>query len=409
MEIKSWFLDTKIKGLNLSLEMAIGEYLELSQDILRKNEFQRRRVKTAGKTYSLLRKDLLQGCVMPPIILAVTEKYGEGINEKVKAVLAKGKVEDEDKKELGDFIESAVRSKEFLILDGLQRTYTLLECIADAEKQGIIDRFVNYKIRVEIYIGLTKTGILYRMMTLNTGQSPMTFRQQIEILYYDYIDNKELPDNIEVLKEIDDRPIEKLAQYKFNDVVDMYYSRLTGAAKPIDRETLVSQLRELDFLENFGQIQPEEKDELQTLLMAYNSFVGRLEELSHWQFEPNEEAIGVLRPFGKSIVGIFSKVQPMSGFGAECNRLLKQGKITKIADLAEVIGNSSFKNENPNEAINTLIKILNEISSTATKIGDAQRNYFQLCFRQLLNDSTDSFQDLSTCWINAQEQYNSLY
>ena len=65
--------------------------------------------------------------------------------------------------------------------------------------------------------------------------------------------------------------------------------------------------------------------------------------------------------------------------------------------------------EDPQEALNQLIQILDQIADRARKIGDEQRAYFQICFRQLLNDETDTFQNLSNCWLAAQEKFNVLY
>lgn len=98
-----------------------------------------------------------------------------------------------------------------IILDGLQRTYTILDLESELVKEHddeTLDRVLNNSIRVEIYLGINKIGILYRMLTLNTGQTPMSIRHQIEILYSDYLD-KSIND-ITLLRETDSRPIKTL-------------------------------------------------------------------------------------------------------------------------------------------------------------------------------------------------------
>lgn len=409
MNFNSWLIDTKINGLNVAVEMTIGEYAELANAILASNEFQRRRVKTSGRTYELLRRDLFDGCIMPPLILAVTEHYGGQIAAKILGIVNKGKLLKKDSDLLERHILQAINAKELIILDGLQRTHTIRQCIDEAESEQL-ESFLTLKIRAEIYIGLTKMGLLYRMMTLNTGQTPMSFRHQIEILYHDYIDNDNLPDRIQIFKEVDAERIDSIGKYKYQDVIDMFYGFTTGAPKSVDRESLVTQLRELDFLESYEGQRAEEQDNLQTLLRLYNLFVWTLNESAEgWEFTSEEGDRHVERPFGKSIYTIFSKVQPMSGFGAECQRLLKQKQIRSLNQLDKIINGCSFKQHNPEEALNDLIIILDQISSTAKKIGDAQRSYFQLCFRQLFNAESDSYQDLSSCWLAAQEQYETLF
>lgn len=73
LQFNSWLIDRKIRAVNVGVDIPLGEYSELAGALLRKNELQRRRIASAGKVYELLRRDLLQGCVMPPIILAVSE------------------------------------------------------------------------------------------------------------------------------------------------------------------------------------------------------------------------------------------------------------------------------------------------------------------------------------------------
>ena len=50
----------------------------------------------------------------------------------------------------------------------------------------------------------------------------MSFRHQLEILYNDYIDSKNLGHGIEVLREVDERRARGAGKYKFSDVVDMF-------------------------------------------------------------------------------------------------------------------------------------------------------------------------------------------
>ena len=164
------------------------------------------------------------------------------------------------------------------------------------------------------------------MMTLNTGQTPMTFRHQIEILYHDYIDSQNLPEGITVIREVDEMRSRGVGKYKYADVVDVN-AYATGLPQSIDREALVTKLRELDFIEYY---QPESDDMLQ-LLRTYNRLVTRINNLS-----PNWQALGlpagafeVECPFGNSVPSILSKVQPMTGFGAECHRLVRSGQIKK--------------------------------------------------------------------------------
>lgn len=111
-----------------------------------------------------------------------------------------------------------------VILDGLQRSYTIKGLIEEMEKNDDDDkqRVYSNKIRAEIYIGINKLGILYRMLTLNTGQTQMSTRHQIEIIYSDYVDTD--IEGIRLLREVDDQSPRRQGEYKFQDVIEGFTS-----------------------------------------------------------------------------------------------------------------------------------------------------------------------------------------
>lgn len=413
MNYRRWIVDQKVRGLNVSADMTIGEYYDLSQQIMDKNQLQRKRVGGSSRTYELLRRDLIEGCVVPPLILAVTEAFHAqktDIGDAIQACLDDPHSVEQHRTILEQFIDLAAKQSEMLILDGLQRTFTIRQCIDDAQKSDQLDHFRRRPLRVEIYIGLRKLGLLYRMMTLNTGQTPMSFRHQIEIMYQDYLDADNLPEGMTVIREVEGARARGLGKYKYQDVVDMFYAFTTGNPQSIDRPALVAQLKELDFLEDF---QPEEEgQDLLRLLTVYHRFVLRINSLAGtWHFDPAATSIGsdVARPFGTDIVSIFGKVQAMTGFGAEAHRLIReQHKYGGLDALELRLGELAFGSD-AEEALNMLVQILDQIAQKAKKIGDAQRAYFQLAFRKLFHPESEAFLDLSQCWLAAQEQYETMY
>jgi hypothetical protein len=113
--------------------------------------------------YSRLRLDLLKGCVMPPITLAI-------ISEKTILPI---KVSDAEK-----YINDHI--KEAFILDGIQRISALYKTYEEQE----IDKQLDLKrpLFVNLLICKSMDNLLYRMITLNNGQKPMSANHQIEIL-----------------------------------------------------------------------------------------------------------------------------------------------------------------------------------------------------------------------------------
>lgn len=157
----SKIFDQRINSWNLYVESTFGEYLKFAKNIINNNELQRKRVKTSKTIYSLLKNDLQKGCIMPPLVLAL-----------VKTDIID--VENPNQEKLLQYINE--NSKNVLLLDGLQRTYTLIDADTEMEKKSEEEyqKFLENKLRLEIYVEINKFGILYRMLTLNTGQTPMS-------------------------------------------------------------------------------------------------------------------------------------------------------------------------------------------------------------------------------------------
>lgn len=397
----SWLIDKKIKGINVTADLKLEEYWKMAKDILEKNEFQRRKVNTKGNTYSLLKRDLIQGCIMPPIILAVTESFGEGIKHKIESIIDNGLLTEADKEILSEFIVQAFIKGELLILDGMQRSFTIGSALNQASPEEL-ELLIKHSLRVEIYLGLSKMGILYRMFTLNTGQTPMSFRHQLEMLYYDYLDEDNLPDGISVLREIDEGRARGIGMYKYQDVIDMFYSFSTGTSQSIDKETLVSKLKEMEFLEKYNS----ESEDMIKLLEVYHKYVLKMNELSgDWKFTNPE----VDRPFGSNVASIFGKVQSMTGFGSACSKLIRVGIYSNLSDIEDTISKLEFLEGDSQTGLDQLVVVLDEVAKSAKKIGNAQRAYFEIAYRELLNPESDTYLDLTECWLHAQEKYRILY
>lgn len=405
MNFNSCLKDKKIKGLNFSIDISINEYWNLAEQITDENEFQRKRVSSSNKPYALLKKDLFEGCIMPPIILSTTDDFSREYAQVISDALNSDHIEDH-REAMQALIEEAFDRKQLIILDGLQRTYTISQCLKELE--GSTENFKNHTIRVEVYVGLSKMGILYRMMTLNIGQTPMSFRHQVEALYHDYVDKDIEGFGLKLITETDQSRVTSIGHYKYQEAIDMFHAYTTGQPQSVDRKTVLDEMRKIEFLESYN---PSGDDEdLLSVLKSYNDLIKLIDEKSEdWQLS-NEftKEYDIERPFGENVFKIFSKVQPMTGFGAECHRLLRQKHYNNLADLSDELSKCEFQFD-IDEGLSSLIFSLEDIQKRATKIGDAQRRYFQMCFRNLLNKDSDSYLDLSSCWKTGKETYDSLY
>lgn len=385
MIVRDRIFDNRIDSLNLLIETTIEEYYNLSKNILENNEFQRRRVKSSSSVYSLLKTDLREGCVIPPIVLAL-------------AMEAKPKKDETD----DNLVETINNNKEkLIILDGLQRTYTIRDLVIELIEKDDPDKekVLKGKLRIEIYIGINKLGILYRMLTLNTGQTPMSSRHQIEIIYSDYIQSG--VDGITLIKEVDgDTPNEE-GVYKFRDIIEGFTSYLDRDYLTIDRTDILDNIKSLEKLagENKGS------DLFLEFLKTYNNFVKKMNLIgSSWEFDETglEQKLNG-QPFARTALRIFNKSQVMTGFGSALGKLMDFDAIKNTLEVQEMI--DKLSSENIDHILNTLIIRLDSIRVVAKKIGNDQRMFFHFFFRELFDNKSDGYLNIENSINEAFKQY----
>lgn len=111
--------------------------------------------------YSRLRNDLKLGCVIPPITLAfITGDKKEKIGEK--------------------YINEQIQNG--FVLDGIQRLSAIHRAAEEIEDEVSKAIFLSRTLHLNIIISPSMDKLLYRMITLNNGQKPMSPRHQIDIL-----------------------------------------------------------------------------------------------------------------------------------------------------------------------------------------------------------------------------------
>lgn len=157
MEIFDIEHDLVLQGIVANGYMTYADAFVYLVPLISRTDFQRKL--QDRKFYQKLERDIEGGCVMPPITVAfVMEKtqYPKSLQE------CKGLVEGN--------IENA------FVLDGIQRLNTL----SRLNESSKLDK--NKKIYINFIFCDSTDKLLYRMITLNNGQRPMTPRHQVEAL-----------------------------------------------------------------------------------------------------------------------------------------------------------------------------------------------------------------------------------
>lgn len=376
--------DNRINADNYSDVMTLGEYYDLIKDCLIDNEYQRRRVRNSGSIYNLLKQDIIKGCIMPPIVLAICDDQPEVNNLKDLLRTNSGKIK---------------------ILDGLQRSYTIKEVINEYHNALWNETNpLNNLIRVEVYVGINKLGILYRMLTLNAGQTRMSTRHQIEIIYSEYKNNCDVP-GVRLLTELDNVSPRELGEYKFRDVVEGFTSFLQKDYLPLDRQDILDSVRDLERVSTVATSGSLFYD----FVNVYHHLVYKLSTCNSicWNDDQLCHEAGIYGvPFANTFTSLLNKSQSLTGFGCAVAELIDRKTFFDIKFLHDKI--ESINNYSLDAGFIRIIANLEWIRSNAKKIGNDQRKFFYCFFLVFLDPYSPTFMDFTLAVDKAYDNFKNL-
>ena len=200
----NFYQDQVIKSLVISGEATYGYAIDNIYPLLDQFESQRKLLDV--KFYERLERDILKGCIMPPITLAFVRKDSSELN---------------DLESITEYINSEINNG--YILDGIQRLNTLVRARNSSEQEFDYSK----KILLNIVIANNPDMLLYRMITLNNGQKPMSPRHQIEILTKEIFNFENLKIDVQTEKERAERTIR--GAFNLGDIARGYLAFLTNA------------------------------------------------------------------------------------------------------------------------------------------------------------------------------------
>jgi hypothetical protein len=291
------------------------------------------------------------------------------------------------------------KPEDLKILDGLQRTYSLIE-VYNTNKEYFDNLDNEYLVRIEVYLSITDTGILYRMLTLNTGQTPMSLRHQLEILFSKYL-GAEIS-GTKILKEVDDQPVNSFDEFKFSDLIDGYNSFLEKNELPIGRFEILKTVQTIEFISKDNADKesfqfPKFVDSYSLCVRVFNE---RFKDWTYPKDEVPEEFKIDSNPFGKEVYKIFNKSQPITGFGSAVAQLISLDIVKDLNEVDEILNELIFVDED----LLRLNKSLDEVRQESKKIGNGQRIFFRLFFKYLLDSESGVYKNVSESLEKAQKR-----
>ncbi|GAA5527765.1 hypothetical protein [Herpetosiphon gulosus] len=217
IKISSIDYDDVIKGKfitgSTNYSFAIDNLIELINklDIQRKLQ--------SARFYKRLEKDIIDGCIMPPLTIAFIDKIDI--------------INNYNDNQIEEYVNREIHNA--FILDGIQRLNTL-DRIKDNEK---VNR--NKRIFLNIIICESMDNLLYRMITLNNGQRPMTVRHQIEILMGNIYNFDNL--SLSLKNEKDKSNLKE--SFNKSDIINAYIAFLSASTNIENQKIIESKMNEL--------------------------------------------------------------------------------------------------------------------------------------------------------------------
>lgn len=212
--------DTVIEGKVLVTETNYRLALDSLIQLIDKLDLQRNLQKS--KLYERLSRDMVKGCVMPPLTIAFLSAEAS---------------QQHDKEHYESFVNKNIDRA--FVLDGIQRLNTLKRTFDNYGERLNLEQ----PLFLDIIICESKDKLLYRMITLNNGQKPMSARHQIEILAEHFLGGNDIPIRIQTEKQkLQAKPARAFHKA---DIVKAYIAFITGLLNYDNQKIIEEKMDEL--------------------------------------------------------------------------------------------------------------------------------------------------------------------
>lgn len=218
MKIYDTDFDLVINGVVAIGSISYKESIEKLVPLISKTDFQRKL--QDKRFYEKLERDIEKGCVMPPITLAY-------VNDTINV--------NSSIKDISEYFNE--NHQKSFVLDGIQRLNTLSR-VAENKKLDL-----DKKLYVNIVFSDSVDKLLYRMITLNNGQKPMTPRHQVEMMMANVFDFDAL--GIEIQSEKERAEKVKINSFSKSDIVQAYLAYMANTPMVDNKKIIQEKMDEL--------------------------------------------------------------------------------------------------------------------------------------------------------------------
>lgn len=235
--------DDRLRNYCVTARCTYRDFLNLTESAERNLEIQRAIIK-GTKAYATLRSDLKRGCVLPPIVLAVSVQLRIDVSAGANVDLDQLSID-----------LSSVTSEGVYVIDGLQRTNAIRQTAGELEGEEL-EAFLNRLLRIEMWLNIPFGAIAYRMLLLNAGQRPMSVKHQVEILSSKLVDDLgEIP-NLDIFRVLETRRRTQPGQFQLAKIAQAFQAWLQGQPNLDLRNIVMEELLAESAIEVLGQTVP---------------------------------------------------------------------------------------------------------------------------------------------------------
>lgn len=378
-------VDRRINGLSISATITIGDYMTwfLNHGLANKLEDQRPVMKS--RTANMIRKrlveDLKLGAVIPPIVIGFTIED------------ALDTIKDAN---INDILKNNINNA--TIIDGMQRSEALREAIDSSPEISHND------LRLDIWITPNAISLIYRMLVLNTGQTPWDVKRQMEVVYKPLINEcKSYVDGIKINTRNDGKRRSSGGEYRASDIVELFLAFSSRKVLINTAEKLADDFTRLDVTQMAGSKEYSHIFyECIKMLFRFDVAISKYEGQQEEQIEGDKinDGIGLFTNLPAKVGFVVALAQHILGRAGsmksdEEQKDLLQRTTEKFYPLCDKI--NAF---NQDELCNFLsLGVLNDSmkSLSVKKIGDDQRRFFEAGFNALFSSDCD-IEDMKIVW-----------
>ena len=381
-----WLQDHRTECFSALVKLQTGRYLKLVKDAHEQRggiTGQRDVLKTttAKRIRDRMISDIRAGAVLPPVVIGVV------VDKATAAALTDGKPVSQE-----TFLAS-ISKKELSIIDGMQRTASLIEA-------GSIDPSVFARdMRVEFWVAQSVRALIYRMLVLNTGQVPWTLARQLSVVYAPLLE--EIKKNVKNLERIftPDKPGRRVGggQFSSDSLVELYLAFSLRKTNIDPRESLSEEFSRLDFVDNLSDdaFQGHFYQTLSTLVDLDVCF-DRYEERTTRRFSRGKDIFGSQPARIGFVVAVAQHVVGRPGL--ERNSEDRTARIKVLTKNAGLLNAKLCKLDNLKLGEFLKLDVLSEVlDKKVGQVGRYERTVFNEAFKVLI-DEEFNVPNMEPCW-----------